>query len=213
MLLLRICTLYCLLRSHMSNSLDVMEPGQCLSKFDYDYKVLQTLVRLEKEILESRNKIKDLEQIVEECKSNRKDIEQRPSAFMAQLSSNMNDPAINTVVVFDAVITNIGNDYKLQSGMFIAPSKGIYSFNLVATSSRKSRGNTLHLYMMHNNNLIGYIFLDENDVHYVIRSTIAVVTMESGDSVFVKIGHRHGAGTLIGSHLQTHFSGFRIGDE
>ncbi|KAL4237586.1 hypothetical protein ACF0H5_002300 [Mactra antiquata] len=188
-----------------------MEPGQCLSKFDYDYKVLQTLVRLEKEIFESRNKVKDLEQIIEELKSKIQD--RRPSAFMAQLSNHMNDPPINTVVVFDAVITNIGNDYKPQSGLFTAPSKGIYNFNLVASSSTKARNHMLHLYMMHNDKKIGYIFLDSNDVHFIIRSTSAVVDMDSGDVIFVKIGNRRGTASLHGQDFHTHLSGFKINEE
>ncbi|KAL4237578.1 hypothetical protein ACF0H5_002292 [Mactra antiquata] len=211
MMFLNVLILCCLLGLLRSELTDVMEPGQCLSKFDYDYKVLQTLVRLEKEILESRNKVKDLEQTIEEMKSKIQD--RRPSAFMAQLSNHMKDPTINTVVVFDAVITNIGNDYKPQSGMFIAPSKGIYSFNLVASSTIKARGHMLHLFMMHNDEMIGYIFLDSNDVHSIIRSTSAVVDMNPGDVIFVKIGNRRGTASLYGTHFHTHLSGFRINEE
>lgn len=59
---------------------------------------------------------------------------------MAQLSSNMVDPSTHTVVVFDDVLTNIGDRYKSQSGIFVADTPGIYNFNLVATSATKPRG-------------------------------------------------------------------------
>lgn len=66
--------------------------------------------------------------------------DKKPTAFMAELSSNMVNPSKNTVVVFDNVLTNIGGNYKSQSGMFIADTPGIYNFNLVATSQKKLRG-------------------------------------------------------------------------
>lgn len=67
--------------------------------------------------------------------------------------------------------------------------------------------------MMHNDKKIAYIFLDGNAEFYLIRSSTAVVTLDTGDSVFVKIGNRHGTCTLNGNGFHTHFSGFRISSD
>lgn len=58
-------------------------------------------------------------------------------AFMAQLSTALINPLVNTVVVFDAVLTNAGNGYNSGSGIFVAPVSGLYSISLVASSRIK----------------------------------------------------------------------------
>jgi hypothetical protein len=59
-------------------------------------------------------------------------------AFMAQLTKHMVNPRQHTVVVFDAVLTNVGGAYKPSSGVFLAPVNGTYTIHLVASSSPKS---------------------------------------------------------------------------
>ncbi|XP_060553676.1 collagen alpha-2(VIII) chain-like isoform X2 [Ruditapes philippinarum] len=104
-----------------------VEPGQCVSRFDYDYKVLEKLSQFEREIKELKQK--------DMCEDSQK------VAFMAQLSGTLINPAVNTVVVFDRVSTNAGNGYNSGSGMFVAPVKGLYSIHLVASSRSKATTN------------------------------------------------------------------------
>jgi hypothetical protein len=57
---------------------------------------------------------------------------------MAELSTNVTDPAIDFTVVFDKMHTSVGQGYSSHSGRFTAPFSGVYSFNLVASSPTKT---------------------------------------------------------------------------
>ena len=59
---------------------------------------------------------------------------------MAQLSTSMVNPAAETVIKFDSVVTNIGDGYDPETGVFIAEVAGTYNFHLFAASPKKSVG-------------------------------------------------------------------------
>ncbi|XP_053381177.1 heavy metal-binding protein HIP-like isoform X2 [Mercenaria mercenaria] len=179
-----------------------IEPGQCLSKFDHDYKVMQKLLQLETQIASQADEIKDLTNINKAS---------HHVAFMAELSTSMVNPEKGTTVVFDNVHVNEGSSYKPGTGTFVAPASGIYSVTVVATAERRSSsGQQLHLYLMHNSNKIGYIFLDGNTNWPLLRTISVVVKLSYGDTLFVKIGGITGVGTLVGCCFHTHFSGFLV---
>ncbi|XP_060553605.1 complement C1q tumor necrosis factor-related protein 3-like [Ruditapes philippinarum] len=173
-----------------------VEPVQCVSRFDYNYKVLEKLSQFEREIKE----LKQMKMFEDSQKV----------AFIAQLSVSLINPAVNTVVVFDRVSTNAGNGYNSGSGMFVAPVNGLYSIHLVASSRSKATTNYLHLYIMHNSSQVGYIFLDQNSDYSLMRSTAIILQLSIGDTVFVKIGNKGARGHLEGCCFHTVFSGFLI---
>ncbi|XP_045209631.2 heavy metal-binding protein HIP-like isoform X1 [Mercenaria mercenaria] len=200
-----------------------IEPGQCLSKFDHDYKVMQKLLQLETQIASQADEIKDLTNInkvfAAQIASQAREINQLMDtnktshhvAFMAELSTSMVNPEKGTTVVFDNVHVNEGSSYKPGTGTFVAPASGIYSVTVVATAERRSSsGQQLHLYLMHNSNKIGYIFLDGNTNWPLLRTISVVVKLSYGDTLFVKIGGITGVGTLVGCCFHTHFSGFLV---
>ncbi|XP_045210152.2 complement C1q tumor necrosis factor-related protein 3-like [Mercenaria mercenaria] len=176
--------------------IDGLEPGQCLSKFDYDYKVMRQLLKFEREIQELKQR--------NSCKDN------QPVAFMAELPANLVSPPIGTTVVFSTVHTNVGHGYKPGPGIFVAPVDGTYSISLVASSSPKATSANLHLYIMYNTSHVGYIFLDHNSDRWLLRSTTIVLELKAEDTIYVKIGHQTGTVTLAGCCFHTHFSGFLI---
>ncbi|XP_053381095.1 complement C1q tumor necrosis factor-related protein 3-like [Mercenaria mercenaria] len=177
-------------------NLENFEPGQCLSKFDYDYNVMQKLWQFVRDIQELKQR--------DTCRDT------RHVAFMAELSADLVNPSIGTTIVFDTVHTNVGDGYKPGPGIFVAPVNGTYNINLVASSSTKASSSALHLYIMHNEVQIGYVFLDYNSDKWLFRSTTAVVELIADDTVFVKVGYREGAGTVNGAGFHTHISGFLI---
>ncbi|XP_060553740.1 complement C1q-like protein 3 [Ruditapes philippinarum] len=161
--------------------------------------ILKTLLELQNGVAAHAKEIDELK------RSDRKTV-----AFMAQLTKHMVNPRQHTVVVFDAVLTNVGGAYKPSSGVFLAPVNGTYTIHLVASSSPKSTSEYLHLYIMHNMLKVGYIFLDQIPDRALIRSTSIVIQLRAGDTVFVKIGNPNPKGTLLGSNFHTVFSGFLI---
>lgn len=71
-------------------------------------------------------------------------------AFHARLTNHVSLGHAQTVI-FDKVITNIGNSYNQHSGHFTAPYNGTYDF--ASTFVAYSTG-TLHLQIIKNNNVI-----------------------------------------------------------
>ena len=51
-----------------------------------------------------------------------------PVAFYGYLSHNEPNPSLNHALIFDSVKTNVGGGYNEYSGMFTAPSSGVYVF-------------------------------------------------------------------------------------
>lgn len=49
-------------------------------------------------------------------------------AFCAYMSTTEHNPSLRHIFVFDDVKTNIGSPYNKYSGMFTAPSDGVYVF-------------------------------------------------------------------------------------
>jgi len=45
----------------------------------------------------------------------------------------------NTDVVFDRVVTNVGDAYDAESGKFTAPADGVYQFNVVISAQGRQK--------------------------------------------------------------------------
>lgn len=50
--------------------------------------------------------------------------QQQPIAFFAELSNDMVNPSSGQTVVFDQILTNVGNAYNPSTGIFTAPLPG-----------------------------------------------------------------------------------------
>jgi hypothetical protein len=60
----------------------------------------------------------------------------------------MVNPPTGTVVKFDTVVTNIGEDYDPESGIFVAEVAGTYNFHLFAASPKKAVGNWVSIFII-----------------------------------------------------------------
>jgi len=65
-------------------------------------------------------------------------------AFMAQLSSDIKDPAIGSTIVFDNVHLNLGDAYNPAKGVFVAKVAGVYVFHLTASSPPATGNHVSH---------------------------------------------------------------------
>ena len=61
------------------------------------------------------------------------------SAFFVGLSDNMGPVVDNTDVVFDRIVTNVGNAYNPETGKFVAPADGVYQFNVVISAQGRQK--------------------------------------------------------------------------
>ena len=137
-------------------------------------------------------------------------------AFMAQLSSNINIPAVGPThhpIVCDDVITNYGGAFNKFTGGFIAPVDGVYHFNLEISIPNGVPGQVLHIVLEKNGQRAGYIFFVVEE-HLWLRKTTAVTHyLARGETVqpVVVLSQGSSPNVIGGNHYHSHFSGFLIG--
>lgn len=108
-------------------------------------------------------------------------------AFYAQKSSNIpaSEATANRVLVFDIVKTNLGNGYHPSTGVFMVPESGIYVFSW---SFRNGLDDYHSTELMVNTGQEGIILIDSADGSYITGTGIAVIHVNKGDDVYVRIG-------------------------
>ncbi|XP_063419139.1 complement C1q-like protein 2 [Mytilus trossulus] len=149
------------------------------------------------------NKVQEMQkQYSTEIKSVKETLlKQSPSivTFLARLVS----PAYGAIagkatVKFETIKENIGNGYNSGTGIFTAPTKGLYHFT---ASARQSRSGYLHLGMFRNGEEMAVsVALNGNSL--TIGTTF---TLQSGDRVYVQNIYSRASG-IVGAG-QTYFSG------
>lgn len=120
-------------------------------------------------------------------------------AFFAYLRYQANNLGAFQNIVFDNVVTNIGNAYNWRHGIFIAPVNGTYvfSFTLMAV------GSMTWGHFVVNRQVVAKVELVEKNA----SSQTIVVTLKAGDDVSVQ--NTYTDRTLIGDKYST-FSGFLL---
>jgi len=69
-------------------------------------------------------------------------------SFMAELSSEIKDPAIGSTIVFDNVHLNIGDAYNPANGVFVAKVAGVYVFHLTASSRPATSNHVNYVFLL-----------------------------------------------------------------
>ncbi|CAC5357827.1 C1QL [Mytilus coruscus] len=119
--------------------------------------------------------------------------------FLARLiSPDYGTIAGKATVKFEKIIENIGSAYNSGTGVFTAPTKGLYHFT---ASARQSHSGYLHLGLFRNTEEMAVSVA----LNYNSLTIGATFTLESGDSVFVKNIWTQSSGIVGGG--QTYFSG------
>lgn len=142
--------------------------------------------------------------------------QQQPIAFFAELSNDMVNPSSGQTVVFDQILTNVGNAYNPSTGIFTAPLPGTYHFNVVLSSPENRDGaHYMHFFLLQNGRKIAYLFLDHNTDYWIHTSSSAVVQAMKGDQFWLSVGFAGGQHTLAGhkqgeGEIHSHVSGFLI---
>ncbi|XP_062606579.1 uncharacterized protein LOC134268356 [Saccostrea cucullata] len=129
-------------------------------------------------------------------------------AFSASLAHNIANPYDNEIFVFDRLITNSGNAYNKNNGMFTAPIKGIYAF---FSSVLTLPGKSLEAQIVKNGNAFCNLYAG-NTNFFGPGFNMAIIELEVGDAVWVKIHDKyHDTGITLDGAWTT-FSGILLNE-
>ncbi|KAK3102965.1 hypothetical protein FSP39_015341 [Pinctada imbricata] len=125
-------------------------------------------------------------------------------AFSAQLKKGvLTDMKAGQTIKFDDVITNEGNGYSKESGIFTAPLGGMYTLSWSFLTYNKGHA---HLFLYRNGNEVFRTYSgDQSNRHETGGATINL-RLNTGDKVELRSGTN--GGNL--HHLYSVFSGIRV---
>ncbi|XP_060570770.1 complement C1q-like protein 4 [Ruditapes philippinarum] len=139
--------------------------------------------KLEQEIVKLQNTVVDLQRQVDEQNDGN---EYMSVAFTAGLSRTITNMGSHQQIVFDHVITNVGNGYSPSHGHFTAPIKGVYVFFVVITNTP---GYSSSVTLLRNGGWIGYALAhggSQNNNLYVTSTIAVTIELQQGDEVWVQ---------------------------
>ncbi|KAL4225811.1 Complement C1q-like protein 4 [Mactra antiquata] len=122
-------------------------------------------------------------------------------AFFSKLANHIKNPGAHQQIVFEQVVTNVGNGYNNFSGDFRAPVRGVYVFS--TTIMADTRAYTYHFQYMLNGSAISNIYIDNGGT----ASQEVVLDLQQGDTVAI---HSLDPGHAIYGHGYSSFSGFLL---
>ncbi|XP_062580716.1 complement C1q subcomponent subunit B-like [Saccostrea cucullata] len=128
-------------------------------------------------------------------------------AFSSILSKDLPNTGRTQTIVFDHVITNTGNAYNRHTGIFHAPSNGIFAFSWTM-NSEKING---HFELMHNSKIITAISTELTNLEIGTTSATMVLQLKRNDVVFIRTDHIYGKTNIVSNVLmRSSFSGWQI---
>ncbi|XP_062617936.1 C1q-related factor-like [Saccostrea cucullata] len=141
-------------------------------------------------------------------------------AFYAYYSNNFKALTTGTTLVFDSVITNLGNGYHNRTGIFTTPSSGVYAFTWtvnaaglhVAGSSGNEYGE-MNASIKQNGVTRGSIKADSERKNDDDSATgFVVLSLSLGDKIKIVSDKFNGQGGMYSDdeYGRTSFSGFQI---
>ncbi|XP_063427001.1 uncharacterized protein LOC134710561 [Mytilus trossulus] len=132
-------------------------------------------------------------------------------AFDAYMPSNEQLPALNHILVFRSVQTNVGGHYNKFSGMFTVPENGIYVFTWTVVCDIHAQRITQ---IVVNAAVVGAAMCDAQGGSYFRTTTgLVVVEVNQGEVVFIRTHPTHLGGKAIISAPDFHrttFSGWKL---
>ncbi|XP_053373711.1 complement C1q and tumor necrosis factor-related protein 9A-like isoform X2 [Mercenaria mercenaria] len=190
------------------------EPQCACSKFHYEEQMLEKMVRMEFAVESMKNEMNDAKTSVtktveefsrlkaEHEKTLKKNDSIRP-AFTAGLSAHLTKLGHNQPIIFDNIVTNIGQAYSGTTGVFTAPKDGVYYF--VATILSFS-GQYVETEIVKNGESMVRLY-SQGKFHDQGTSGV-VLQLIASDEVWVRNMRTNGE-NVHGSNWST-FSGFQI---
>ncbi|XP_048736469.2 uncharacterized protein LOC125651760 [Ostrea edulis] len=136
-------------------------------------------------------------------------ISPEPVAFYAYMSSNEPNPSLHRSLIFDVVKTNLGGGYNKYSGMFTAPSPGVYV--LTWTIYTGNHGITeFEIYINHD--VVDGTFgeTDDNQNYFDSDSGTMAVWLNAHDNVYIRSTILCTTYVASEVHARTSFAGWKL---
>ena len=166
----------------------------CCALYDYRYsececKVIERLVKLEIardeqskviEHLRIADKAKSAE--IERLKNEMKTLKKPTVMAKVRISKDFT-LSVGQHLIYDVIVTNIGDAYKKASGSFRAPVEGNYMISVTACSKTSDWG---VLEIIHGGEVIGQVRSGDVDGYYDCNSEVTVARMEPGSTIWVQ---------------------------
>ncbi|XP_025114338.1 complement C1q tumor necrosis factor-related protein 4-like [Pomacea canaliculata] len=130
---------------------------------------------------------------------------QKQVAFTVHFSQHSVSVGLHSTLVFDTVVTNIGNAYDSRSGLFTSPYDGVYVFFLTAMSEN-SHG-VIQLALRKGDTELAVTWGDGQNDPNDQETAHVLVPLKAGDRVWVS--HKDGDTELYGGPWST-FSGWLV---
>lgn len=127
-------------------------------------------------------------------------------AFFGKMQDQHHNVSQNPIFKFNQVVTNIGNPYSANNGLFIAPVPGIYVFSTTVMTETVNDG---HVGIFVNDVRKTNIKLYGSSHRYDTMSQTAVFYLQTHDTVSV----RHYEGNPIFHFDYTTLSGFLLQED
>ncbi|XP_062611216.1 complement C1q tumor necrosis factor-related protein 3-like [Saccostrea cucullata] len=193
----------------------------CEANADTLQNIIQRVTSLEKELVSLKAENANLKQNSTAFTALQHELvalksKQQPVAFFAELSQDLVNPSQGQKVVFDQILTNVGNAYDPTTGIFTVPVTGTYHLNVVLSSPNNNEaGHYMHFFILQNGRKIAYLFLDHNTDFWLHASTSTVIQGTKGDVIWLTVGVAGGKHILAGhrsgeGEIHSHMSGFLI---
>ncbi|KAH3715704.1 uncharacterized protein LOC127855545 [Dreissena polymorpha] len=104
-------------------------------------------------------------------------------AFSAMKAAHQNHIGLNQNILFDQVLTNEGDGYRQNNGVFTAPQAGVYVFSSTILTLLNRE---LHAVIVHNGNVVTRITSHGDSGRHDQGSQTVVIKMNAGDEVAVQ---------------------------
>ncbi|XP_012723908.2 cerebellin 12 isoform X1 [Fundulus heteroclitus] len=128
-------------------------------------------------------------------------------AFSASRQTNHEptDMSNRTMIIyFDNILVNVGTHFDQESSVFVAPRRGVYSFNFHVVKAYNRQ--TIQVSLMVNGWPMISAFAGDQDVTREAATNAGLVILEKGDKAYLRLER----GNLMGGWKYSTFSGFLV---
>ncbi|XP_047225459.1 cerebellin 12 [Girardinichthys multiradiatus] len=128
-------------------------------------------------------------------------------AFSASRQTNHEptDMSNRTMIIyFDNILVNVGTHFDQESSVFVAPRRGVYSFNFHVVKAYNRQ--TIQVSLMVNSWPMISAFAGDQDVTREAATNAGLVILEKGDKAYLRLER----GNLMGGWKYSTFSGFLV---